>query len=126
MNKNSFRKELYELKEANTRVENYLDIFYEKYNVKQKIRDEQKLLLTEMASDFLEKKYRLTDVYKFLANKKCEIEDRLIATFTKEQNELFEIWEFITNEIMLDMEEQGFIYGYIIAQQIKEEIKENN
>ena len=126
MENDDLKAEYEKLKKLDTRVENYLDIFYEKYNTKVKIRDEQFPLLTEMARDFLEKKYRLTDVYKFLVNKKSEIESKLNATFTKEQEEMFEIWEFITGEMMLDMQEQGFIYGFIARTTNKRRSKENS
>ena len=123
MEDNDLKAEYEKLKKLDTRVENYLDIFYEKYNTKVKIRDEQFPLLTEMARDFLEKKYRLTDVYKFLVNKKSEIEAKLLPTLTEEQKELFEIWEFITGETMLDMQEQAFVFGVVVSKELDIEFK---
>ena len=113
MEDDDLKTELNKLKKVNIRMKNYLDIFNEEFDTKVKLRDEQIPLLIEIAGDFLDKKYRLTDVYKFLVNKKSEIEAKLLPTLTEEQKELFEIWEFITGEMMLDMQEQGFIYGFI-------------
>ena len=113
MEDDDLKSELNKLKKVNIRMKNYLDIFNEEFDTKVKLRDEQIPLLIEIAGDFLDKKYRLTDVYKFLVNKKSEIESKLLPTLTEEQKELFEIWEFITGEMMLDMQEQGFIYGFI-------------
>ena len=59
-------------------------------------------------------------------DKKSEIEDKLIPTFIEEQKKLFEIWEYITNEMMLDMQEQGFIYGFIARTTNKRRSKENS
>lgn len=126
MEDDDLKTEYEKLKKMDTRVENYLDIFYEKYNLVQKLRNEQFPLLNEMARDFLEKKYRLTDVYKFLVNKKSEIEAKILPTLTEEQKELFELWDFIEGETMLDMQEQGFIYGFIARSTAKRRSKENS
>ena len=126
MEENDLKIELNKLKGINTRMKNYLDIFNEEFDTKVKLRDAQIPLITQMAKEFLDKNYSITDINSYLIDKKSEIEDKLIPTFIEEQKKLFEIWEYITNEMMLDMQEQGFIYGFIARTTNKRRSKENS
>lgn len=124
MEDDDLKMELNKLKKFNIRMKNYLDIFNEEFDTKVKLRDEQIPLLIEMAGDFLDKKYRLTDVYKYLESKKIEIENQFIDSLSNQQIELFKTWEYITGEMMLDMQEQGFLYGFVLFKELDNEIKE--
>ena len=124
MEDDDLKMELNKLKKFNIRMKNYLDIFNEEFDTKVKLRDEQIPLLIEIAGDFLDKKYRLTDVYKYLESKKIEIENQFIDSLSNQQIELFKTWEYITGEMMLDMQEQGFLYGFVLFKELDNEIKE--
>ena len=52
-----------------------------------------------------------------MLNNIADIDEKLRATFNDEQKELFEAYEYLTNETNDDFGLQSFIYGYALGQQ---------
>lgn len=51
--------------------------------------------------------------------------DKLEQTFTEEQRKIFKQYNEIENQFTSELEEQLFMFGYIIGNELKLEIKNN-
>ena len=67
--------------------------------------------------------YTPSSKYKELRKKRIELSNKLGLTFTPEQQELFEKHLEIDNQISLEEEQQLFLFGYLIANELRYEIK---
>ena len=76
-----------------------------------------KKVLEELFNEFIDLAYKHTTLYKFMLNNIADIDEKLRATFNDEQKELFEAYEYLTNETNDDFGLQSFIYGYALGQQ---------
>ena len=52
---------------------------------------------------------------------KCKLNEEMKRTFTQEQKELLEQWQYYEDRILDDMVEQAFVYGYAMAVATQEE-----
>lgn len=62
---------------------------------------------------------------KKLIDKKIQLMDKLEQTFTEEQRKIFKQYNEIENQFTSELEEQLFMFGYIIGNELKLEIKNN-
>ena len=130
MKKEEFKQELVknliQMKNTQKKIQNYVEIFNEEFDTKAKIRTEHYPILNTMATEYLEQRYKATAVYEFLAEKIRELEEDFRVLLDPYQKEMLEKMEFVYNEMMLDMAEQGFVYGFIMSQQLQQETEQIN
>ena len=82
-------------------------------------------LLEMIFERFEEDLYTPDKEYEKLRKKQIEIYSKLESTLKEEQIKLFDEYWKINSEMKTKTEKQLFIFGYIIACEIKEEIKIN-
>ena len=83
-------------------------------------------LLKAIFNEFGEALYTPSKRYEELRHQKIDLSDKLEETFTEEQQIIFNQYNEIENQISGDIEEQLFMFGYIIAAELKEETQINN
>lgn len=96
------------------KYENYYNLHIEK--AEKKIPNLMKLL-----ERFNDEMYIPTKIYKLMVQVKEKIEEEL--NLNDEQEKLFEYWTVCEDNILNDIVEQAFIYGYSLAMGLKEESK---
>ena len=75
-------------------------------------------------TNFVSLWYQHTKTYKFLNNKAYEIDAKLKPTLDNTQKELFEQYETVQNEFLNDYGLQAFVTGVLLADEIKDEMKQ--
>ena len=83
-------------------------------------------MLKILFENFEESLYIPNKKYEDILKKKIRILDELENTFTREQREIFNKYNEIENQLTEDVEEQLFMFGYIIASKLSEEKKVNS
>ena len=106
------------IKETTSRVQEHIDAF-DKYFESEVAKRTNKKVLEELFNEFIDLAYKHTTLYKFMLNNIADIDEKLRATFNDEQKELYEAYEYITNEANDDFGLQSFIYGYCLGQQLQ-------
>ena len=82
-------------------------------------------LLYTIFKNFGESIYTENDAYKKLREKKIEIENQLDNNFTDEEVKLYQkLWD-INNEMSSVRERQLFMFGFIVAEELRKEIQIN-
>lgn len=76
-------------------------------------------ILENIFENFGETLYTPSKRYDELSHKKIEILNEMQKTFTPEQKEMFDIYHEIENQISIDVEEQLFMFGYILGNELK-------
>lgn len=106
--------------------EEYLKRFEKALKIKPNKNIELNMPLLEMIFErFEEDLYTTDEEYEKLRKKQIEIYSKLESTLKEEQIKLFNEYWKINSEMKTKTEKQLFIFGYIIACEIKEEIKIN-
>ena len=82
-------------------------------------------MLKILFDNFVEDIYTPNEKYNQIRKQKIKISDKLEETFTEEQKELFNQYNEIENQLTDDVEEQLFMFGYIIASKLNEETQIN-
>ena len=100
---------------------NYLAGFDEEFKTHTKNRIQETPLLLKLFNDFIQQIYRPSKIYKLALKNKNEISEKLNKTLTEEQKQLFKQWQYFDDEILFDLTEQSFIYGYSMCCQLREE-----
>lgn len=114
--KEKLEEQIKEIKETTSRVQEHIDAF-DKYFEAEVSKRTNKKVLEELFNEFIDLAYKHTTLYKFMLNNIADIDEKLRATFNDEQKELFEAYEYLTNETNDDFGLQSFIYGYALGQQ---------
>lgn len=82
-------------------------------------------MLKKLYEYFEEDLYTPSQKYSELRREYIEETEKLEATFSEEQQKQFEKgWE-LYNEMSVELEEQLFFFGYILASELEEEVKKN-
>lgn len=68
---------------------------------------------------FFDEIYTVTDIYKLMVEVKDKIEEDL--KLDKTQEKLFEYWRICEDNILNDMLQYSFVYGYSLAMGLKNE-----
>ena len=87
-------------------VEKYIDTFNEFFEVEQKHESNA---------------YKVTNTHLFLSEQLCNAENELKATFTDEQQKLFEVYDYIQTEYSSDYALKAFIYAFCLGREIEKE-----
>lgn len=109
------------LKNKEKNIKNYLEGFDEEFKTHTKNRIQETPLLLKLFNDFIQRIYRPSKVYKLALKNKNEISEKLNKTLTEEQKQLFKQWQYFDDEILFDLTEQSFIYGYSMCCQLRDE-----
>lgn len=80
-------------------------------------------ILSTIFNSLGEDLYIFDEQYEKLRKEKIAIESKLVQTFSKEEDKLYnELWD-LDNRMVAQREQQMFIYGYLIAKHIEKETK---
>ena len=114
--KETLETQVNEVKKSTSRIKEHMDAFdtFLKSEVSKRASTKA---LEELYYEFIDLAYKHTTLYKFMLNNIADIDEKLRATFNDEQKELFEAYEYLTNETNDDFGLQSFIYGYALGQQ---------
>lgn len=80
-------------------------------------------LLKNLYEKFEEDIFKPNEKYEILRKEQIKIADELYPTFTEKQNNLFEKYWQITNQLNSIEDEQAFCVGFIMAKEIEKEGK---
>lgn len=116
--KEELEEQIKEIKETTSRVQEHIDAF-DNYFESEVSKRTNKKVLEELFNEFIDLAYKHTTLYKFMLNNIADIDEKLRQTFSPEQKELFEAYEYLTNETNDDFGLQSFVYGYALGQQIQ-------
>ena len=122
-NKEELKKKVEEILESTSRVQEHIDNF-DNFFESEVSKRTNKQVLENLFNDFIRLAYRHTTLYKFMLHSIASIDEQLKATLTNEQRELFDAYEYLTNEASDDFGLQSFVYGYALGQQLQ--IESNN
>lgn len=111
------------MKEENEYLENFDKIFNTK--TRENINLNMPLLKT-IFGNFMDTIYAPTNNYKELKSEKSELSDKLQASFTDKQRQIFNKYIELENEMISEEELQIFMFGYIISSELKNEVKQNS
>lgn len=123
------KEEKQEIKEVKKELKNdglysgYLKGFNEEFETHLKTRIKETPILLNLFRNMMQSMYKPTKLYKVAVTAKSRIEKDLTKNMSKEQKHLFEQYNFCEDIIQEDEQEQAFIFGYSLSQQLKEEIK---
>ena len=113
-------KKLEEL-EDKTEFKNYLEGFdkvFETHTVK---RIKETPLQLKLFNTFAQEIYQPTELQEKITKVKKEIKEEMKKTFTDEQLYLVEQYQYCEDRISDDLQEQAFIFGYAISNELKYE-----
>ncbi len=108
-----------ELKKQN--YKEYLEQFKKEFEVHREFRIKETPILLNIFNEFIENLYSPTPTYQKATKMKCKLNEEMKQTFTQEQKELLEQWQYYEDRILDDMVEQAFVYGYAMAVATQEE-----
>lgn len=120
-NKKEIEQEVKKIEESTDRVQEYIQEFQKSFN---KIENSNKLdtkVLEKLFLEFMEQTYKTTNTYNFLIDEIVKVEKKLLSSFNKEQEELFEIYSYLQSELFNDSSLQAFIYSYCLTKALIEE-----
>ena len=80
-------------------------------------------ILSTIFKEFGENLYIFDEAYEKLRKQKIDVENKLVQTFSREEDKLYnELWD-IDNRMVAQREQQMFMYGYLIATHLNKETK---
>lgn len=118
--KEELEEKVKEIKETTSRVNKHIGAF-DSFFESEVAKKSNLKALEELFNNFIDLAYKHTTLYKFMLHHIADIDEKLRATFNEEQKELFEAYEYLTNECNDDFGLQSFVYGYSLGQQLQVE-----
>ncbi len=109
-------------KEETNYIEHFNKIFGTKTNKHLRLNMP---MLKIIFKNFEEDLYTPNEIYRQILKQKIKVLDELEKTFTEQQRKLFSKYNEIENQLTEDIEQQLFMFGYIIASKLSEETKIN-
>ena len=82
-------------------------------------------LILKLYECFKEDMFVETQEYKELKQERQNIENRINSNFSNEQKQLFEEYWDTQNKMQSEIEKQIFLFGYLIRDELENEIKRN-
>ncbi len=110
-----------ELEKAKSNFQDYLAGFDEEFETHTKERIKETPLLLKVFNEFVQEIYQPSKIYKLALKIKNDINEEMRKTFTEEQKQLLEQWQYCEDRILDDMIEQSFIYGFAMSTQLIDE-----
>ena len=106
--------------------QNYLEVFDKIFGTKTNEHLRLNMpMLKIIFENFGEDLYTPNNIQRQILNEEIKIADELENTFTDKQKELFNKYNEFENQITIDIEEQLFMFGFIIASELNNECKQN-
>lgn len=119
-------KNIDDKEEMEKRFKIYIQAFEEEFETNSQERLKQAPLLIRMYRDMSEKIYAPSKRYNLAIQTMSEIDKKLEKILTAEQKNLLSQKRYCENIIADDVIEMSFVWGYCIADELKEESKEIN
>ena len=119
-NKEELKELLKKVRYDEKLVEKYIDTFNEFFEVEQK-HESNVNVLESIFTNFISLAYKVTNTHLFLSDQLCNAENELKATFTDEQQKLFEVYDYIQTEYSSDYALKAFIYAFCLGREIEKE-----
>ncbi len=122
LKKDSNKTNKKEIKEKQEKlVKDYLEGFDEEFETHIKERIKETPILINLFNNYIQQIYKPSKIYKLAIKLKNNIYEEMEKTYTKEQKQLLEQWQYCEDRILDDVTEQAFIYGYAMSCQIRDE-----
>lgn len=113
-------KKLEEL-EDKTELKNYLEGFDKVFETHTAERIKETPLQLKLFNTFAQEIYQPTELQEKITKVKKEIKEEMKKTFTDEQLYLVEQYQYCEDRISDDLQEQAFIFGYAMSNELKYE-----
>lgn len=120
-NKEEIEQEIKNLEESKDRVKEYIKEFQEAFNKIENSSQVDTQVLKNVFFEYIEQTYKTTNTSHFLLEEIVKVENQLISSFDKEQEELFEIYNYLQSKLVDDSSLQAFIYSYCFTKTLIEE-----
>ena len=120
-NKEEIEQEIKNLEESKDRVKEYIKEFQEAFNKIENSSQVDTQVLKNVFFEYIEQTYKTTNTSHFLLEEIVKVENQLISSFDKEQEELFEIYNYLQSKLVDDSSLQAFIYSYCFTKALIEE-----
>ena len=112
-----------ELEKAKSNFKDYFEGFDEQFETHTAERMTETPLLLNVFNEFIQEFYQPSQIYNLALKLRNQIKEEMENTFTKEQLELIEQYQFYEDRMSDDMIEQAFIYGYAMNDELRYEAK---
>ena len=112
-----------EMAKMECKFKKYLEDFDEQFETHTAKRMTEIPLLLTVFNEFIQENYKPSEIYNLALKLRNQIKDEMEETFTKEQLELIEQYQFYEDRMSDDMIEQAFIYGYAMNDELRYEAK---
>ena len=110
--------------EDDKKILSHFDAIFNTETIKNIKFDDMKLL-NALYEYFEESIYTPSSKYSELRHKHIEVSDELEKTFTPDQQKLFEKYWEIGSYMCAEENRQFFLFGYIMAKELDDEVKKN-
>ncbi len=101
----------------------YINQFNEEFGSNLKLKEGEYSLLITLFNDYVEQTFKGNKLYNEILRKLEPIENELIKSFSNEQKELFDKWNYYTEKYNGLENEQSFIYGFCLDKELTIEKK---
>lgn len=58
----------------------------------------------------------------FLISKLCDLGEQILNTYNAQEKALFDEWNKVQEDFFNEVEQEAFIYGYCVCQQLEKQI----
>ena len=110
-----------QLEQEENKAEDYLKSFDEEFNTAVNERIKETPLLKIVFEQFINEIYRPNKIQNQILNILVKLEDEISKEFTEKQKTIFNQWKFCEDRMTDDLAEQAFMYGYAMANQLRNE-----
>lgn len=112
-----------EMAKMEIKFKKYLENFDEQFETYTAERMTETPLLVNVFNEFIQENYKTSQIYNLALKLRNQIKDEMKKTFTEEQLNLLEQYQFYEDRMSDDMIEQAFIYGYAMNDELRYEAK---
>lgn len=119
--KDELKQEVENIEKSKDIVKEYIQDFQEKFKRIDNSNQVDTKVLENVFYEYIEQTYKTTKISQYLLNEIVKVENQLISSFDKEQEELFEIYNYLQSKLVDDSSLQAFIYSYCFTKTLIEE-----
>ena len=119
--KDELKQEVENIEKSKDIVKEYIQDFQEKFKRIDNSNQVDTKVLENVFYEYIEQTYKTTKISQYLLNEIVKVENQLISSFDKEQEELFEIYNYLQSKLVDDSSLQAFIYSYCFTKELIEE-----
>lgn len=122
--KDELKQEVEKIEKSKDLVKEYIQDFQEKFNKIDNLNQVDTKVLKHLFYEYIEQTYKTTKISQYLLDEIVKVEKQLLSSFSKKQEELFELYSYLQSKLVDDSALQAFIYSYCFTQALIE--KANN